>query len=144
MIYESIITTSSTLRFTGISHRLVAILTLVFTNSANAVFSGKWCWDKNSDVNVFSIVINKTAITYVGGYSLVTQSGNRIDDNDTAFHFTVPKKNSIKTKVKSGITGNRGLIQLELIDDKKIYWSVLQFPKGEFDAPIKATLQRCE
>ncbi len=107
-------------------------------------FSGQWCWDKDSDVSAFSIVINKVSGMYRGGYCSVTLSGNRIDDNDMAFSFKATDKNIIKTKLKAGITGNIGLIQLENFNDKKLVWLVLQEPKGEIYVPQKAILHRCK
>ena len=123
---------------------LSSILFLILTNTVNADFAGKWCWDEDSNISAFSIVINKIADKYQGGYYAVAQSGNKIDDNNLAFSFIAIQKNIIKTKFKAGISGSIGLIQLKLINDKKIDWLVLQVPKGEIYVPKKAILHRCE
>ncbi len=114
----------------------------LFTNIASADFTGTWCWDKDNNESVFSIVIHKTKGIYKGGYYSVTQSGNRIDDNDTAFAFNTMQK-TVQTKIKAGITGNIGLIQLKILNDKIINWQVIQHPKGEMFVPKAALLHRC-
>lgn len=122
---------------------------LPITSVSNAAdvgsnFSGKWCWDKNSKVGTFSLVINKVSNVYKGGYSCVAYSGDKIDDNDNAFSFKATKKNKIKTKLKAGISGESGLIYLEILNDNKIKWIVVKEPKGEFYPPETAILHRCD
>ena len=126
---------------------LLVLSVLILTISSVAVgsdFSGQWCWDKDSGVSAFTIVVKKVAGIYRGGYFAVAQHGNRIDDNDTAFSFKVTEKNMIKTKLKSGIDGSIGLIQLKIRSDNKMEWLVLQKPKGEFFFPQEAMLHRCQ
>lgn len=117
---------------------------ILLSYNVNANFSGKWCWDKNSNISYFSLVINKHSNKYSGGYYSVAQYGNRIDDNDFAFSFLEKNKNVIKTKIKSGITGNIGLIKIHLIGNNEMIVNVLTAPKGDFFFPKKSKLYRCK
>ena len=53
-------------------------------------------------------------------------------------------ENFIKTKLNAGISGNIGLIQLKILDNKKLEWLVLHIPNGEIFVPKKAMLHRCQ
>ena len=107
-------------------------------------FSGQWCWDQDSSISAFCLNITKTNRTYNGGYGSVIMSGNIIDDNDNAFHFNITNEAIVQTKLKAGITGNLGIIQLHIIDNKQLEWRILRVPKGEIYIPKKATLHRCK
>lgn len=113
-------------------------------NTVHADFSGKWCSDKDNDVNAFALIIHKSKDQYHGGYYSVAQRGDKIDDNDMAFSFNSRKKKTVITKLHAGISGNIGLIQLKLLNDKKINWLVLKAPKGEIFVPNEATLYKCK
>ena len=123
-------------------------LVLLIANISNAKitgnnFSGEWCWDNDSKVSAFGIGIRKVSNIYKGNYGSVTQSGGKIDENEKAFSFKAPKINIVKTQLISGITGNVGMVQLSILNNKKIEWLVLKKPKGEFYPPLKALLHRC-
>ena len=107
-------------------------------------FSGQWCWDQDSSISAFCLNITKTNRTYNGGYGSVIMSGNIIDDNDNAFHFNITNEAIVQTKLKAGITGNLGIIQLHIIDNKQLEWRILSVPKVEIYIPKKATLHRCK
>lgn len=126
----------------GSKNYFIFILFVFIATQARADFTGQWCWDQNSRVSAFSIVINKVSGIYKGGYYSVAHNGNKIDDNETAFSFRATQKKVIKTKLKAGISGNMGLIRLEIFNNK-IDWSVLKYPKGEIYVPQKAVLHRC-
>ena len=121
----------------------VSIIKVTFSAPVNNGFVGIWCWDLDSSVSAFSITIKKISGLYMGSYGSVIRSGNKIDDNDDAFRFKEAKKNVVKAKIKAGISGNTGLIQLKILDNKKIEWFILRKPKGEFYVPQKAILHRC-
>ncbi|KTD63152.1 hypothetical protein [Legionella shakespearei] len=107
-------------------------------------FSGSWCWDKNSKYSTFSITINKFLNKYRGGYASVASSGNKIDDNDDAFSFEKPLKNIVKTTIRTGISGDTGVIQLKLVNRNTIEWRILKAPEQEFYAPEIALLHKCK
>ena len=119
-------------------------LSLCFvTKNSHANFSGKWCWDRDSDISAFSIVINKKNHVYIGGYFAVCQGGKKIDDNDVSFRFNETKRNSIQTEFQAGITGNKGLIEIRVLANQKIQWRILKFPEGDIFVPKEALLHRC-
>jgi hypothetical protein len=122
----------------------VSVINNTFSASLDNSFLGRWCWDLSSEVSVFSLTIKKDSGLYVGRYSSVIEGGYRIDDNDDAFTFKATKNNIIRTKIKTGISGKTGLIQLKLLNNEKIEWIVLQKPKGEFLVPLNATLHKCK
>ena len=106
-------------------------------------FSGQWCWDKDSKMRAFSLVIDKVSGVYKGGYYSVALGGNIIDDNETAFSFKVTDKNIVETKLTAGIDGSTGLIRL-ISDSKRLEWILLRKPKGEIFVPDNAILHRCK
>lgn len=134
--------------FNKIISCLIVFSLIMVTNTGHAKivsyeFSGRWCWEFNNNINNFSIDIVKINNKYKGGYDSVSQSGNKIDDNDSAFSFGVTTKKTIKTKLKSGITGNIGLVELELINKNKLKWIIIKHPDGEMYLPSKAILYKC-
>lgn len=121
-----------------------AIFCGAYSTPVDNAFLGAWCWDLNNNNKDFSISIKKNSNLYVGGYDSVVGSGRIIDDNDNAFRFKATKNNIIKTKIKSGITGNIGLVQIKILNNKKIEWLVLREPQGFFYVPKKAILHKCK
>lgn len=119
------------------------VVNVVYSASLENVFIGRWCWELNSEVSNFSIIFTKKLDEYIGGYDAVALGGNIIDESEDAFRFKDKYKNSIKTTIKSGITGNIGLVELKFLDYRTIEWIVIHAPKGEFYAPKKAILQKC-
>lgn len=115
-----------------------------FAASTDNDFSGTWCWDKNSDVATFSLSITKSSNFYKGGYDSVSYRGDKIDENANAFNFRITKNNVVKTRLESAIKGHFGTIQIKLLNNKKLEWLVIREPKGEFYAPQKAILHRCQ
>ena len=113
------------------------------TKNSFANFSGKWCWDQDSNISAFSIVINKKNHVYIGGYFSVSQGGNRIDDNDISFRFNETKKSVIQTKFQAGLSGNKGLIEIRMLANQKMKWRILKFPAGDIFVPKEALLHRC-
>ena len=106
-------------------------------------FIGRWCWDKNSKVSTFSVFINKIVNTYKGSYLTVAFRGNRIDDSEDAFSFKASGKKIVKTKLRTGSEKEAGLIQLKILSNNKMEWFIIKFPRGEFYAPRKAILHKC-
>lgn len=130
----------------GLIKKVVFLLAMSIVSvacSENSDFAGRWCWDGDSDVSAFGILIKKDTSVYRGGYYSVVQSGNLIDDNESAFSFKETNKNIIKTKLKAGISGNTGLIQLQRLANKKMHWLILEMPKGDIFVPKTAILHRC-
>jgi hypothetical protein len=121
----------------------IALLTSSIITVAHADFVGRWCWDNNSDINAFSVVIHKAGEIYKGSYSAVAQRGNKIDDNDSAFSFKVGMKSKIRTRLAAGQSRNSGLIELKLPSDHRLEWSLLKAPIGEIYIPKFAVLHRC-
>lgn len=113
------------------------------TTVVHADFSGRWCWDNDSDVSAFSVTIHKIGGIYKGAYSAVAQGGKKIDDNDSAFSFKAIKKNKIRTKLIAGISGRIGLIELKLPSNQRLEWLLLKAPNGEIYVPRTAVLHRC-
>lgn len=122
---------------------IILAINAAFSASVNDGFSGEWCWDKNGEESSFSIKINKVSDLYLGAYDSVAFGGNIIDDNEHAFSFKETTDNFIKTKIKAGITGNVGIISLEILNNKKIKWLLLRKPQGDFYAPKEAILHKC-
>ncbi len=123
---------------------ILLILSSLITNETNAAFSGHWCWDKDSDVSVFSIRININKDIYKGSYSSVAYSGDKIDENDNAFSFKKTTSSIVKTKIKAGITGNIGFMELKLLDANKLLWRLLKEPEGDIYVPKEAVMHRCK
>ncbi len=127
---------------------LIAILTIMFTitsysNNLKTDFSGSWCWEKDSKYSTFSIEIKKSTRGYKGGYSCVISEGDRIEDSDFAFSFDTPNGNIVKTKLKAGINGTIGLVQIKILNNNKMEWLILKTPEGEFNPPNSAILKKC-
>ena len=106
-------------------------------------FSGRWCSNDNNKKQTFTLFINRVSNLYKGGYLGVALGGNRIDDNDEAFSFKASKKDTVQTKIKAGISGKSGIIQLKLLEPNRLAWVILKMPEGPFYVPIKTTLHRC-
>ncbi|MFJ1268651.1 hypothetical protein ACD661_08815 [Legionella lytica] len=121
---------------------MMFIKNISFSASINETL-GRWCWDLDNKKKAFFITIKKHAGKFYGGYDSVVDFGAKIDDNDNAFSFTQIKNNMIKMKIKSGINGGMGLVQLNFLKNNKIKWTVIHQPKGEFYAPRQALLHKC-
>ena len=106
-------------------------------------YSGRWCWEKDSPANVFTLIIDKDSTKYTGGYYSVTDYGNKIDDNEKSFSFKIANVDTIKTTMKSGITGKIGEIQLKILNKDTLEWTVLKKPGGEVYFPQQAILNGC-
>lgn len=115
-----------------------------FSQGFEKNFSGQWCWDKDDHYSTFSIELHKNENIYNGGYSAVAQSGNRIDENNDAFDFKASKHDLIRTIISAGRTGNKGIIQLKILNEKTLEWKVLLYPADEFYVPEKAILNKCK
>jgi hypothetical protein len=98
----------------------IFMIDVSFSAPVRGDFSGTWCQHLNNHDSAFSIIIERKFDVYVGSYGSVILGGSKIDDNDDAFSFKATKSNIIKTKIKAGISGNIGLIQLKLLNNKKI------------------------
>lgn len=123
---------------------ILLTINLSVANASTRDFIGSWCWKKNNQINAFTLIINKIADVYKGGYFSVSQKGNRIDDNEDAFTFKSSDMSVIKIKFKAGISGETGIAQLKLMKNGEIEWIVLQSPRGEFYAPKNAVLHKCQ
>lgn len=123
---------------------LMLIKNSSFSESINEKLLGVWCWDLNNNEQAFSITIKERSGKLYGGYDSVVDFGEKIDDNDNAFSFTQIRNNMLKMKVKSGIDGGIGLVQLNVLTNDKIKWTVIHEPKGEFYAPRRAILHKCK
>jgi hypothetical protein len=88
-------------------------------------------------------VIDKKSENNIGGYFCVSQSGNKIDDNEAAFSFKTTRKKTVITNLKSGISGNIGILRLEVLNKNKLKWVIIKRPKGEMYVPNEAILNRC-
>lgn len=106
-------------------------------------FSGVWCWEKSDKKRTFSLKIVSGSNVYNGGYVAIAEGGDIIDDNDESFSFPTGEVNVVKTRVQAGRSGNFGLVQIEM-KNNKLQWEVLKEPEGEYFFPDKAVLYKCK
>ena len=124
---------------------LTILANMAHSNSFSKSVLGRWCWELDSAISAFSLDITKSkknSNLYIGSYYAVAYHGDKIDDNEKAFYFKNTTGNIIKAKIRTGISGAMGAIQLKFLDNK-VEWLVTRFPDGEFYVPEKAIMKRC-
>jgi len=113
-------------------------------NSYQGTFSGNWKWERNSDKGEFTISFSQKGDTVIGNYCAIAQAGERIDCFDKgeySFRFLISGSNStrIEFKFKTAYSNTYGKAKITL-ENNKLLWEIIEKPKGEFYAPLKAVL----
>lgn len=112
--------------------------------SNQVTFIGNWKWERNSDKGEFNISFSQKGDSIIGNYCAIAQAGERIDCFDKgeySFRFLIPGSNSnqIEFKFRTAYSNTFGKAKITL-GNKNLLWEILEKPKGEFYAPLKAVL----
>ncbi|MCJ7546483.1 MAG: hypothetical protein MUP30_06610 [Deltaproteobacteria bacterium] len=115
-------------------------------DSANqaVTLTGRWVWVEDSEEANFSVTIKKEGNAYIGSYCAVALSGNRIDcdDNDPpAFVIKDLPGNEFTVNFKTYYGQGTGKVKIR-IEGEKMYWEVVEKPKGQYFCPNVAVLKR--
>ena len=124
---------------------------LLTKDSADQAVSltGHWVWEENSKEATFSVTIMKEGNAYIGRYCAVALSGNRIDCNDEGFpesnypSFIIKNLpgNEFTVNFKTYYSESTGKVKIR-IEGEKMYWEVVEKPKGQYFCPDVAVLKR--
>jgi hypothetical protein len=111
--------------------------------------TGHWVWVEDSEEATFSIFITKEGNAYIGRYCAVALSGNRIDCNDeeipesnySSFIIKSLPGNEFTVNFKTYYSESTGKVKIR-IEGEKMYWKVVEKPKGQYFCPDVAVLKR--
>ena len=106
--------------------------------------SGRWGWEKNSEVYTFSVNIIKVDNHYMGTYFAVAESGMKIDgdvEDTPSFKIEDFDNNETVVDFETYFSGTVGKVKLRL-ENAKLYWEIVEEPKGEHYCPKVAVLIR--
>ena len=126
---------------------LILFVLLIFnscnSNGQNCSICGNWKWEKNDDKRDFTLQVMKLDSIIVGKHCYIVDSGNKMDcsaqDNDYSFKSAIPNSDSLTVKIRSFYSNEVGIVSIKYYKGK-IYWKLLQLPKGEFYLPREAIL----
>jgi hypothetical protein len=109
--------------------------------------TGKWVWEKNSKEAKFSVFILKDNNSYIGNYCAVALSGAKIDcnvyDDFPSFKIEKAQGNEFIVVFKTYFSEVTGKVKIR-IEGNKMYWQVVEQPKGEYYCPDVAVLKRTD
>lgn len=125
------------------------ICIIFLLNSCNSLgqqeclFCGNWKWEKNDEKRDFTLQISKQDSIIQGKHCYVLDSGNKMDcaleNNDFSFKSKITNSDSIVIKIKSYYSNEIGMVSLKYFNGR-IFWKLLQAPKGEYYLPREAIL----
>ena len=102
---------------------------------------GEWKWEKNDEKHDFTLQILQHDSIIEGKHCYVLDAGNKMDCStaidDFSFKFEIPRNDSLTFKIRSYYSNEFGTASIKYLDGK-IYWRLLQLPKGEYYLPREA------
>ncbi len=109
----------------------------------NYNISGRWVWEKNSEISTFTVDIIKEDNYYIGTYFAVAESGMKIDgDIEDRPSFKIENFNKeVIVTFKTYFSDSIGKVKLRF-DNDKLHWEIIEKPKGEYYCPNVAVLKR--
>lgn len=117
-------------------------MAIVSFRAVSHSFNGQWCWDKSDESETFSFNLYKKNDRYYGGYYGVAYDGNRINTYNSAFDFKDNGQDTVQIKMVLEPM-SVGLIQLKLLNEALIEYTVIKEPPGEFYIPSQGRLIPC-
>jgi hypothetical protein len=114
------------------------------TTNQDNFLAGKWRWEKNSKRATFSVTITKKGNSYIGNYCAVALSGAidcNVYDDFSSFKIENAQGNEFTVVFKAYFSEASGKVKIRIEGDK-MYWQVVEKPKGKYYCPDVAVLKR--
>jgi len=130
-------------RLFALSILFVSSYTFCLSQSQSCRICGSWRWEKNDERHDFLLEISIKDSLIFGRHCYILDSGNKMDcsmeSTDASFKTQISVADSMTVIIRSYYSNQKGLVKLEL-KNKKLYWTLIKAPKGEYYLPKNAIL----